>query len=172
MKKHSKGRRKLLIAAAGTAAMASGLAAFFVLSRLSGSAAGALLHPDDGRVVSLGSEIYAEHCASCHGRRLEGHAEWQVRDAEGYLPAPPHDETGHTWHHPDKLLFDITKLGVAEAAELEGYQTRMPAFQGVLTDEEIVAVLSFIKAQWPEQIRQRHDAMNRRFHQRQEAESE
>lgn len=88
--------------------MASGVAAFLVLSRLSGSAAGALLHPSDRIVVSLGSEIYAEHCASCHGRSLEGHPEWQVRDAEGYLPAPPHDETGHTWHHPDKLLFDIT----------------------------------------------------------------
>ena len=153
-------------------AAASGLTAFLLLSRFSGSAEGALLHPDDKRVVSLGSEIYAEHCASCHGRSLEGHPEWKVRDAEGYLPAPPHDETGHTWHHPDELLFDITKLGVAEAARLEDYQTRMPAFEGVLTDEEIVAVLSFVKAQWPEQVRQRHDEMNRRFQQRQEAESE
>lgn len=92
-----------------------------------------------------------------------------MRDAEGFLPAPPHDETGHTWHHPDKLLFDITKLGVAVAARLEGYQTRMPAFEGVLTDEEIVAVLSFIKAQWPERVRERYDEMNRRFQQRQEA---
>ncbi|MBP0441499.1 c-type cytochrome [Tianweitania sediminis] len=169
MKKHSKGRRNLLIVAAGTAAMASGLATLLVLSRLPGSAAGALLRPGDRSVVSLGNEIYAEHCASCHGRSLEGHPTWQVRDAQGYLPAPPHDETGHTWHHPDKLLFDITKLGVAEAAKLERYQTRMPAFEGILTDEEIIAALSFIKAQWPERIRERHDEMNRHLQKRQGA---
>lgn len=169
MKTHSKCKRNLLFAAAGTVAIASGLAALLLLSWLPVWAAGALLHPEDRRVVSLGSEIYAEHCASCHGKSLEGHPEWQVRDEQGYLPAPPHDETGHTWHHPDKLLFDITKLGVAEAAKLEDYRTRMPAFESMLTDEEIVAVLSFIKAQWPEQVRQRHDEMNRRFQQRQQA---
>ncbi|MBA3448852.1 MAG: cytochrome c [Pseudaminobacter sp.] len=163
------GRRSLLIAAAGTAAVASGLTAFLLLSRASGLQDGALLDPGNSDLVALGSEIYAEHCASCHGRSLEGHPEWKVRDAEGYLPAPPHDETGHTWHHPDKLLFDITKLGVAEAAKLEGYETRMPAFDGLLTDEEIVSVLSFIKARWPEQVRRRHDEMNRRLHKRQEA---
>ena len=27
------------------------------------------------------------------------------------LPAPPHNETGHTWHHPDEMLFAITKYG-------------------------------------------------------------
>lgn len=168
MKKHSKGRRNLLIAAAGTAAMASELAAFFVLSRLSGSAAGALLHPGDRSCLAWKRNLRGA-LRVCHGRNLEGHPKWQIRDAEGYLPAPPHDEMGHTWHHPDKLLFDITKLGVAEAAKMQGYQTRMPAFEGVLTDKEIVAVLSFIKAQWPEHVRQRHDEMNRRFQQRQEA---
>ena len=36
----------------------------------------------------------------------------------------------------------------------------MPAFEGILHDEEIAAVLSFIKSRWPERIRQRHDEMN------------
>ncbi|MFU0505289.1 c-type cytochrome [Pseudaminobacter sp. NGMCC 1.201702] len=166
MAKDQQGRRNLVIAAAGTAA-ASGMATFLLLSWMPGLPEGALLDPGNSDLVSRGGEIYAEHCASCHGRSLEGHAEWQVRDAQGYLPAPPHDETGHTWHHPDKLLFDITKFGVAEAAKLDDYQARMPAFEGVLTDEDIVSVLSFIKARWPEQVRQRHDEMNRRFHQRQ-----
>lgn len=148
-------------------AAVSGMATFLLLSWMPSLPVGALLDPGNSDLVSRGGEIYSETCASCHGRSLEGHPEWQVRDAQGYLPAPPHDETGHTWHHPDKLLFDITKLGVAEAANLEGYETRMPAFEGILTDEEIVAVLSFIKAQWPEQVRQRHDELNRRFHQRQ-----
>jgi mono/diheme cytochrome c family protein len=73
------------------------------------------------------------------------------------MPAPPHDASGHTWHHPDQLLFDITKHGVAKAAKLPGYDTAMPAFDGVLSDAEIVAVLSWIKSQWPAEIR-KHQA--------------
>lgn len=161
-----KNSQKLMIVAA-TAAAALAVAAL-LLSRVFGVPDGALLDPGNGELVARGSGIYTQHCASCHGKNLEGDAEWQTRDAEGYLPAPPHDETGHTWHHPDRLLFDITKLGVAEAANLEDYQTRMPAFEGVLTNEEIIAVLSFIKAQWPEGVRERHDEMNRRFQQRQD----
>ena len=87
---------------------------------------------------------------------------WQRRDAEGFALAPPHDATGHTWHHPDRLLLDITKVGVGVAANLPDYKTRMPAFEGVLHDDEIIAVLSFIKAQWPDDIRRRHDLLNER----------
>jgi len=36
----------------------------------------------------------------------------------------------------------------------------MPAFAGVLTDPEIVAVLSWIKAQWPPEIRKHQDEIN------------
>jgi S-disulfanyl-L-cysteine oxidoreductase SoxD len=84
-------------------------------------------------LVRLGEGLYRDHCAACHGADLEGETpDWQVRDEDGYLPGPPHDETGHTWHHPDQLLFDITKYGIAEAANLPDYPTRMPAFEGVL----------------------------------------
>ena len=55
--------------------------------------------------VQLGSVLYAEHCASCHGENLEGQTDWYQRDQDGYLPAPPHDETGHTWHHSDQVVF-------------------------------------------------------------------
>lgn len=122
-----------------------------------------LLKPDDASVLAMGSELYGIHCASCHGASLEGQAEdWRVRDAEGFAPAPPHDATGHTWHHADRLLFDMTKYGVAVAANLPDYKTRMPEFEGVLDDQEIQAVLSFIKAQWPDDIRRRHDLLNER----------
>ena len=76
------------------------------------------------------------------------------------MPAPPHDGTGHTWHHPDELLFQLTKYGV-QAVAPEGYKSDMPAFEGVLSDEEIVAVLSFIKAQWPEELQKNHDALSK-----------
>ncbi|WP_040485804.1 c-type cytochrome [Lutibaculum baratangense] len=119
-----------------------------------------LLRPGDPQVVAAGAKVYAAQCASCHGADLQGEPDWQTRDPDGLLPAPPHDETGHTWHHPDDLLFRITKHGVAEAANLEGYETRMPAYGGILSDGEIISVLSYIKAQWPAAIRQRHDRMN------------
>jgi mono/diheme cytochrome c family protein len=104
--------------------------------------------------------VYQKHCAACHGARLEGQPRWRERDAQGRMPAPPHDASGHTWHHPDQLLFDITKHGVAKAAKLKDYDTAMPAFAGVLSDAEIVAVLSWIKSQWPPEIRRHQEEMN------------
>ncbi|WP_292423365.1 cytochrome c [Mesorhizobium sp.] len=122
-----------------------------------------MLKPDDARVIARGEAVYVAHCASCHGRNLEGQPEWKAQDKDGFLPAPPHDESGHTWHHPDTLLFRITKLGVAEAANLKDYKTRMPAFGGILTDAEIIAALSYIKSRWSDDMRRRHDELNRVF---------
>lgn len=119
-----------------------------------------LLRPDDAKTTALGATIYQARCAACHGAHLEGQPDWRVRDAAGRLPAPPHDASGHTWHHPDAVLFAITKHGVAQAANLPGYDSAMPAFDGVLTDAEIVAVLSWIKAQWPADIRRQQDEVN------------
>ena len=112
-------------------------------------AAAPLLDPDE---VALGERVYAEACASCHGANLEGQPNWQTRNADGKLPAPPHDETGHTWHHPDAQLFAITKFGLAPIAGAD-YATDMPAFEGTLTDAEIIAALAYIKSRWPEKIR-------------------
>lgn len=114
--------------------------------------------PDDPAQVSLGRAVYSENCASCHGVRLEGQPDWRIRKPDGKLPAPPHDETGHTWHHPDKQLFDITKSGVA--ALVSGYESDMPAYRGVLSDEEIWAVVAFIKSTWRPEIRRRQDRRN------------
>lgn len=97
--------------------------------------------------LTLGQELYAANCASCHGANLEGQPDWKRRLESGRMPAPPHDETGHTWHHADGQLFTITKLGVGGV--VPGYESDMPAFEGVLTDEEIRAVLAYIKSTWP-----------------------
>jgi mono/diheme cytochrome c family protein len=117
------------------------------------------LQPDDETVVSQGELLYRGNCAECHGQNLEGQPNWRSRDAEGYLPAPPHDANGHTWHHDDKLLFAMTKDGIASFAG-SNYKTRMPAYAEVLSDDEIIAVLSFIKSRWPKTIRKRHDRIN------------
>lgn len=102
--------------------------------------------------IALGQKIYAGTCASCHGAHLEGQADWRSRTANGKVPAPPHDASGHTWHHSDNDLFNLTKLGVA-AVVGQGYASDMPGFGGQLSDDEIRAVLDYIKSTWPARIR-------------------
>lgn len=119
-----------------------------------------VLKADDLVVVQAGEKIYQAQCASCHGRYLEGQPDWRTRDANGFLPAPPHDATGHTWHHADDLLFEITKYGPSVVINDDSYKTTMPAYQNILSDEDIVAVLSFIKNTWPEEQRSWQEEVN------------
>lgn len=133
------------LAAAGTAMIAGAIGA-------SGASA-------EGRVPDLarGASLYAQNCASCHGAELEGEPDWRSPGPDGVFPAPPHDETGHTWHHGDGLLFEITKLGGAGVLKARGITetpSGMPAFEDVLTDDEIRDVLAFIRSTWPERIQE------------------
>ena len=114
---------------------------------------GALVLPEmtraaDADQIAQGKQLYGEYCASCHGANLEGQPDWKRRKPDGKLPAPPHDATGHTWHHSDAQLFRITREG--PAAIMPGYVTDMPGFAEKLSDDEIRAVLEFIKSTWPE----------------------
>ena len=120
------------------------------------------LQPKNEQVVSQGQALYMAHCASCHGDNLEGQKNWRQRLASGRLPAPPHDETGHTWHHDDEALFNVTQYGPQYVAGAD-YQSDMPSFEGVISDAEIVAVLSFIKSTWPAKAQATHDEINRRL---------
>ena len=99
-----------------------------------------------------GERLYQENCASCHGANLEGQPDWRSRLPNGRLPAPPHDASGHTWHHTDRVLLDIVKRGTA-AIVGNGYESDMPGFKEVLTDEEITAIIDYIKSTWPDRIR-------------------
>ncbi len=109
---------------------------------------------DEGR-ITLGKTVYAANCAACHGANLEGQANWRERLANGRLPAPPHDKTGHTWHHPDRLLIDMVKNGLVPGRTAPpGYESDMPAYAGILTDEEIIAVIAYIKSTWPPKVLQ------------------
>lgn len=118
------------------------------------------LRPDDAALVVRGAAIYAQHCAACHGAQREGQPDWRQRGPTGMLPAPPHDASGHTWHHPDEQLFSITRNGMAATIGQPNYPSTMPAYAGVLSDADIVAVLSYIKAQWPAEVRRHHDQVN------------
>ena len=104
--------------------------------------------PRDSGKVAVGARVYAQHCAVCHGAKLEGQPNWRRALPNGRMPAPPHDESGHTWHHPDSVLFGITKLGLVPPYAPKGYESDMPAFAGRLSDDEIWAVLAYIKSHW------------------------
>lgn len=105
--------------------------------------------------ITLGKTVYAANCAACHGANLQGQANWRERLANGRLPAPPHDKTGHTWHHPDRLLIDMVKNGLVPGRTAPpGYESDMPAYAGILSDEEIVAVIAYIKSTWPPKVLQ------------------
>ena len=104
--------------------------------------------------LALGKLAYDAQCAACHGVNLEGQPNWRQRLPSGELPAPPHDASGHTWHHPDGFLFDVTKHGTLRFAP-PGYKTTMGGFAEVLSDAEITAVIAYIKAAWPPEIRAR-----------------
>ncbi len=119
------------------------------------------IDPTDTERVDLGRRLYAAHCAACHGQKLEGQPNWRIRRANGRLPAPRHDESGHTWHHPDAVLFDITRHGMVPGRTAPAdYASDMPAYEQILTDEEIIAVLAYIKSTWPEDIQQLQREVN------------
>jgi peptide/nickel transport system substrate-binding protein len=117
--------------------------------------------PNSAAQVAMGQQVYISFCAGCHGTNLEGQPDWQKRLPMGNFPAPPHDETGHTWHHADQWLFDIVKEGGLHFAPAR-YRSAMPAYKDMLTDDEIWAVLAFIKSRWPASIRAQQEQENLR----------
>ncbi len=91
--------------------------------------------------ISSGEVIYAQHCTSCHG----------PVDGQPLLDGtPPHGDSGHTWHHPDRLLYEwvLDKPPLA---------TVMPAFRGTLTEQEVIQVLAYIKSSWLPEIQARQN---------------
>ena len=143
------GKSTIVVAIIGVVAAAT---LWFLLADENRDAATNFIDPANQTLVAHGKPVYANHCAACHGVRLEGQPEWRTRLPNGRLPAPPHDVTGHTWHHPDSVLFNIVKNGLVPGKTApDGYQSDMPAYAGVLTDHDINAVLAYIKSSWPEE---------------------
>ena len=115
--------------------------------------ASAVFAPASGPLTQ-GATLYAAQCASCHGAQGEGQPNWRERKPDGRLPAPPHDASGHTWHHPMEMLFQMTRDGIVPPLAPEGYQSDMPAFGKTLSDDEIRAVLAYIESLWPAEVKQ------------------
>lgn len=157
-------KTRLLMAGAAAALLSTAAAVAIFFGWFGGSADSASV---DREQVALGSRIYAERCASCHGAKLEGQPNWQERKPDGKLPAPPHDASGHSWHHPDQILIAITRDGLGPYAP-PGYRSDMPAFADVISPAETAAVIEHIKSAWPEEIRNRQAALTRSYEEKEE----
>lgn len=99
--------------------------------------------PDlDAAAIATGEELYRQNCASCHGVDLAGNPDWKTPNADGSYPPPPHDSSGHTWHHGDQFLVDLIRDG------LDLPISRMPSFGDQLTDDQLTAILEYLKSNW------------------------
>ena len=92
--------------------------------------------------VDEGAVLYDQYCASCHRADLSGDPQWKAANADGSYPPPPHDISGHTWHHSDGLLLAITRDGT------DLPESRMPRFGDTLSDGEIESIIEFLKSSW------------------------
>lgn len=82
-----------------------------------------------------GKALYEQHCMGCHG--LTGHGDGS---AGAGLPTAPADFTDplHSRFYSDAGRIQVIKKGHTE----EG----MPAFEGTLTDEQILQVYRYVRA--------------------------
>ncbi len=96
--------------------------------------------------VGRGAELYIANCQLCHGDQR----------GQGGVGAPPHNQGGHTWHHPDAQLKDWVingKLGLAQ----------MPDFKETLNESEIDEILTYIKTWWSKEQRETQADVSLRY---------
>lgn len=112
--------------------------------------------PKDFAAIARGKELYAEHCAACHGEQAEGHPEWRKLGPKGELNAPPLNGTGHDWHHSKALLHRQIREGG------EPPISTMPGFEDTLSDRQIDDIIAWFQSLWPEEVYQAWYEMDQR----------
>lgn len=108
-----------------------------------------------------GRYLYNYHCAHCHGFDGEGQLAATIGQARelGLHLVPPQDSTGHTWEHPDYLLIRVIEDGIPNPL----MQFPMPSYKGVMSEQEIRNILSYIRLWWTEPQRAHQQAVTRRW---------
>ena len=96
---------------------------------------------------SLGKELYQANCAFCHGDELQGQPHWDKTYIEGKRPAPPLNASGNIALLSNRELFEITKYGGQPFAPPH-YINEMQAFEMLLKDSQIWAILAFLRAEF------------------------
>lgn len=71
-----------------------------------------------------GGELYAAHCASCHGA-----------SGNSVMPDAPNFAQSESLMQPDSSLLTAIKNG----------KNAMPAYQGILTDNDILDVIVYLR---------------------------
>jgi cytochrome c6 len=71
-----------------------------------------------------GQQLFAMHCAACHGMR-----------GEGVMPEAPKFHNGERLDQPDMLLLQSVRNG----------KNKMPPFFGLLKDPDILDILSYVR---------------------------
>jgi mono/diheme cytochrome c family protein len=75
------------------------------------------------------------------------------------MPAPPHNDSGHTWRHSDAQLAEIIRDGLRDPFNKTPELT-MPTFGGKLTDAQIRNVIVYFKSLWSPEHRAYQEAQN------------
>lgn len=96
--------------------------------------------------VAVGKVLYERYCQACHGENGVGEPPIPASiRAPGYLTAMPLNESSHAWHHSDEQLVETI---------LEGLQRtkRMPAWKGVVSEEQAIQLVAYLKSLWSPRI--------------------
>ncbi len=129
-------------------------AALLLLAGCGGGAAGS----QAGSVnLAAGQALYEANCAACHGINGEGEPNWKAPDANGIYPAPPHDGSGHTWHHADALLLQVIRDGSGVP------NSKMPPYGAILSPAQTEEVLGYIKTFWAQDEREFQQQMTQQW---------
>lgn len=154
-RRSSLGRATLLVIGGATLAVAGMGACIGTQAGLSSVAP--IATAVSGETVARGAQLYQTNCQACHGDR----------EGRGRLPyVPSHGDDGHTWHHSDRNLMEIILNGGDEMTEMMRSMSgvpedapRMPMWKDKLTEEEVRAILAYIKTFWsPERRRMQEQA--------------
>jgi mono/diheme cytochrome c family protein len=128
---------------------------------LIGSAAALTLHARKPAAPDLtrAAKLYTVDCAGCHGDKMQGQPDWRHLNAQGRLPAPPLDGTGHAWRHSNAELLHIMRFSVRDQAGPD-YKTDMPGFDGKLSDDDLDGLVAFIRTSWPAGVQAAQSFLN------------
>ena len=110
-------------------------------------------------VLIRGEASYNLLCAHCHGYDGEGQLEATIANtrALGMNLVPPANSTGHMWEHPDQLLIRVVQEGIVNPLD----QFPMAAFGEGVPEDEIRAILAYIKRWWTEDQRNHQATLTR-----------
>jgi mono/diheme cytochrome c family protein len=105
--------------------------------------------PPPDASMKLGGKLYEQHCADCHGKAGRGAA------GEDGLPAYPALAGNRTLQQaePVNAIRIVLNGGFAPATSGNPRPYGMPPYSPVLNDEEVAAVVSYVRASWGNRAR-------------------